>query len=48
MPDRLVRGEIRARGFDLDDEDDIAALAKRFRVSTSAMSYRLVNLGLLR
>ena len=48
MPERLVREEIRARGFDLDDEDDTAALAKRFRVSTSAMSYRLVNLGLLR
>ena len=48
MPESLVRHQIRRQGFDLDDEDDVASLAKNFRVSTSAMSYRLVNLGLLR
>lgn len=48
MPARLVREEIRKRDLDLDDEDDLSYLAKRFHVSTSAMSYRLVNLGLLR
>jgi Zn-dependent peptidase ImmA (M78 family) len=48
MPELLVREEIRKQGFDLDDEDDLSSLAKNFRVSTSAMSYRLVNLGLLR
>lgn len=48
MPARLVRDEIKKHNLDLDDEDDLGALAKRFNVSTSAMSYRLVNLGLLR
>jgi len=48
MPGRLVRDEIRKHNLDLDDEDDLSTLAKRFQVSTSAMSYRLVNLGLLR
>ena len=48
MPARLVREEIKKHDFDLDDEEDLNALAKRFNVSASAMSYRLVNLGLLR
>jgi Zn-dependent peptidase ImmA (M78 family) len=48
MPARLVREEIKKHQLDLDDEDDLGALAKQFHVSTSAMSYRLVNLGLLR
>jgi Zn-dependent peptidase ImmA (M78 family) len=48
MPARLVREEIKKHKLDLDDDDDLSALAKRFHVSTSAMSYRLVNLGLLR
>lgn len=48
MPARLVREEIKKHNLDLDDEDDLNTLAKRFNVSASAMSYRLVNLGLLR
>jgi len=48
MPARLVRDEIKKQNLDLDDEDDLGALAKRFNVSSSAMSYRPVNLGLLR
>lgn len=48
MPSDLVRSEIRKQDFDLDDEEDVAALAKRFGVSTAAMSFRLANLGLLR
>lgn len=48
MPEALVRHEITKQGFDLDDEDDVGELAKRFNVSSMAMSYRLINLGLLR
>lgn len=48
MPARLLREEMRKHNLDLDDEDDLTALARRFDVSTSAMSYPLVNLGLLR
>lgn len=48
MPAQLVRAEIKKHGLDLDDEDDLALLAKRFNVSTTAMSFRLGNVGLLR
>ncbi|MDE2402671.1 MAG: ImmA/IrrE family metallo-endopeptidase [Burkholderiales bacterium] len=48
MPSELVRNEIKKHAFDLDDEDDVGNLAKRFNVSTAAMSFRLENLGLLR
>lgn len=48
MPKQLVLEEINKGDLDLDDEDAIAALAKRFGVSTTAMSIRLVNLGLMR
>lgn len=48
MPAELVRSEVEKHGLDLDDEDDVGALAKRFNVSTAAMSFRLGNLGLLR
>jgi Zn-dependent peptidase ImmA (M78 family) len=48
MPATLVHKEIRKHGLDLDDEDALAFLAKRFRVSTVAMTYRLNALGLLR
>jgi Zn-dependent peptidase ImmA (M78 family) len=48
MPADLVRSEVEKHGLDLDDENDVGALAKRFNVSTAAMSFRLGNLGLLR
>jgi Zn-dependent peptidase ImmA (M78 family) len=48
MPAQLVREEIKRQDFDLDDDDDLHELARRFKVSASAMSNRLANLGLLR
>ena len=48
MPAKLVREEIKRYGLDLDDEEDLSRLAKRFNVSSTAMSYRLGTLGLLR
>lgn len=48
MPEELVRAEIKRLDLDLDDENEVDALAKRFNVSSAAMSYRLVNIGLLR
>lgn len=47
MPSGLVQQEVRKHDLDLDDEDAIAFLAKRFHVSTAAMTNRLINLGLL-
>jgi Zn-dependent peptidase ImmA (M78 family) len=48
MPATLVLKEIKKNGLDLDDDDALSFLAKRFRVSTVAMTYRLNTLGLLR
>ena len=48
MPSTLVLKEIKKQDLDLDDEDALAFLAKRFRVSIVAMTYRLNTLGLLR
>lgn len=48
MPAVLVRSEIAKQGLDLDDEEDVATLARRFNVSAAAMSFRLENLHLLR
>lgn len=48
MPRPLVQQEVKKNDLDLDDEEAITFLAKRFHVSTAAMSNRLSNLGLLR
>jgi Zn-dependent peptidase ImmA (M78 family) len=41
MPTDFLLEALDASGLDLDDEEGIAALARRFRVSVSAMHYRL-------
>ena len=46
MPRTLLREEIRHQDLDLDDGEAIELLAKRFQVSSSAMSNRLTNLKL--
>jgi len=48
MPKGLVQQEIQRHDLNLDDEEAISLLAKRFHVSTAAMSNRLVNLRMLR
>ena len=48
MPRRLVQQEVKKHGLDLDDEEAIGFLSKRFHVSTVAMTNRLSNLGMLR
>jgi Zn-dependent peptidase ImmA (M78 family) len=48
MPATLVLKEIKRHDLDLDDEDALTFLAKRFKVSTAAMTYRLNALGILR
>lgn len=48
MPKGLLEQEIQKHDLNLDDGDAIDLLAKQFHVSTSAMSNRLTNLGILR
>ena len=46
MPEDLVRNEVRNIEFDLADETALRELAKKFEVSTQAMSLRLAHLGI--
>jgi Zn-dependent peptidase ImmA (M78 family) len=48
MPRSLVRQEIKKNDLDLDDDEAITFLAKRFHVSMAAITNRLSNLGMLR
>ena len=47
MPRGLVQQEVRAQDLDLDDNEAIEILAKKFQVSTVAMGNRLQNLRML-
>jgi len=48
MPKGLVQQEIKRNDLDLDDDEAISLLAKKFQVSAAAMSNRLANLRMLR
>jgi Zn-dependent peptidase ImmA (M78 family) len=47
MPEILVYREVRNFYKDLNDENNIAALAQKFEVSTAAMTFRLINLSII-
>jgi Zn-dependent peptidase ImmA (M78 family) len=46
MPANVVVNEVNKLSAAKDDEDNIKILSKKFDVSVSAMTYRLVNLGI--
>jgi Zn-dependent peptidase ImmA (M78 family) len=48
MPRGFVQQDVKKSDLDLDDEEAIALLAKRFHVSMTAMTNRLLNLTMLR
>ncbi|SDG57926.1 ImmA/IrrE family metallo-endopeptidase [Pelagibacterium luteolum] len=43
MPAKMLIADIRGRPIDLEDDTQVSELAKRYRVSMLAMSYRLAN-----
>jgi Zn-dependent peptidase ImmA (M78 family) len=45
MPTDLLAAVLHGRSVDLEDDEAIASLAKRFRVSEAAIRYRLNSLG---
>ena len=47
MPDDLVYAEVAKHDLDLGDEESLSVLAKKFKVSTQAMAYRLARLQVL-
>lgn len=44
MPDKFLKRDAFRLSFDIEDETQVRALAKRYAVSAQAMSIRLVNL----
>lgn len=47
MPEKLIHNAIANLTCDLYEDDTITKLAAAFKVSNSAMSFRLINLGIL-
>ena len=47
MPAKLVRYAFKRQPFELTEDDDLSALAERFKVSTQAMTFRLLKLRLI-
>lgn len=47
MPEVLVKREVESLHKDLHDEENVRELADRFQVSLPAMTFRLINLGLI-
>ena len=45
MPPSLIASVLGGRSVDLEDDEAVVALAKRFRVSPAAMRYQLSSLG---
>lgn len=46
MPERFIRGYFKNKTVDLEDDDFLANMAKRFGVSTQALTFRVLNLNL--
>ena len=44
MPTAFLASELEGRSVDLEDDEAVAALANRFKVSGAAMRYRLISL----
>lgn len=47
MPAKLVRDAFAKQPFELAEDDDLEMLARKFRVSTQAMTYRLMKLRII-
>jgi len=47
MPEIIVLREVNNFYKDLNDEDNVAELADKFKVSLPAMTFRLINLGII-
>jgi Zn-dependent peptidase ImmA (M78 family) len=47
MPSDLLREDLQARVLDFENDTLVPELADRYKVSTQAMTFRLVNLGII-
>ena len=47
MPAKWVREAFNRQPFDLTEDDGLEKLARKFKVSPQAMTYRLINLEII-
>ena len=47
MPASMIRNDVRIYLRDFEDEEELRQLARRYRVSTQALAFRLANIGLV-
>jgi len=47
MPEKLIKGLIKKHSLDLTDDRDLSLIAKKLKVSEQALTFRLLNLGLI-
>ncbi|MGH9877764.1 MAG: ImmA/IrrE family metallo-endopeptidase [Nitrososphaerales archaeon] len=47
MPKQMLLSDLEGQEVDLENEDDLLGLARKYRVSLQAMTFRLANLGLI-
>ena len=49
MPEKFLRQELRGKRLDLfDDGEELQKLARKYKVSTQALTFRLTNLGYIK
>lgn len=47
MPENMLVGDLKGRVIDFENEDDLRRFAAKYRVSLQALTFRLINLGLI-
>lgn len=47
MPKQMLLSDLRGQETDLENEEDLLDVARKYRVSLQAMTFRLTNLGLI-
>lgn len=47
MPKHMLIRDLKGRAIDFENEDDLRRLASKYRVSIQALTFRLINLGLI-
>lgn len=47
MPEHMLVGDLKGRVIDFENEEDLRRLAAKYRVSLQALTFRLINIGLI-
>ena len=47
LPEHMLIQDLKGQEIDFEDQGDLRGLSKRYRVSVQALTFRLINLGLI-